>query len=65
MPDSARISHGTNAGYRKHLRTRTVPCGECRQAHAAYGRACRSTGQLFRQVIDLIAGVCREAGMLP
>jgi len=28
------VSHGTDYGYHQHLTGRTVPCSECRTAHA-------------------------------
>lgn len=29
-------SHGTERDYQKHLRLNTVPCADCRRAHARY-----------------------------
>lgn len=30
--------HGTRAGYARHIRYRTTPCDDCREAKAAYER---------------------------
>jgi hypothetical protein len=29
-------THGTEIDYNRHLRLNTVPCAECRRAHARY-----------------------------
>jgi hypothetical protein len=34
-------SHGTESAYQKHLRINTIPCAECRRAHARYTADCR------------------------
>jgi hypothetical protein len=68
---------GTVAAYKRHLGLREVPDDACRQAHRQAQAAWRKrdarkrrVGELhqqalFRSLLDLIAGECRRAGMLP
>lgn len=36
--------HGTNAGYYRHQRARTVPCDDCLDAHRVYNQRHRTAG---------------------
>jgi len=67
---------GTRAAYNRHLAHHQLPCEECYKANrhrlAAQRRpatvrrqAAAEQDALFRQLLDLIAGECRRAGMLP
>jgi hypothetical protein len=65
---------GTEAAYNRHHRHGEPPCPADRRA-ATLSRALRreraerqaadTLGELFRQVLDLIAAECRRAGILP
>jgi len=63
---------GTRAGYKRHLDHREVPDEACVRANWQYiaryrknaTRARQDQDDLFRQLLDLIAGECRRAGML-
>lgn len=38
------MSHGTYAGYQRHIRAGDTPCDECRTANTLYVRAWRARG---------------------
>jgi hypothetical protein len=60
---------GTKAAYDRHLLYHQVPCADCTAAKRRHDTACRrgraEQAALFRQLLGLLAGVCREEGMLP
>ena len=64
---------GTRGAYQRHRAYGQVPCEACTRAHTAYNKrnAARrrapvaEQAALFRQLLDLITGECRRAGMLP
>jgi hypothetical protein len=60
---------GTLGGYERHRDYGQPTCAKCRAARRRYDaarqRARREQSDLFKQVLDLIAGRCRDAGLLP
>ena len=64
---TGREPHGTFAGWRRHLRDGYQPCGSCEQAHRLLldVQDQARLAESWRRLLDLIAGECRRAGMLP
>lgn len=62
-----REPHGTLEAWRDHRRNGTHPCPSCQQAYAWWQQAQdrAATADAWRQLLDLIAGECRRAGLLP
>lgn len=62
-------SHGTESDYNLHLRLGTVPCAECRRAHAKYVAAKRERMKRKqeppapRRLWDIFAEADREQGL--
>jgi hypothetical protein len=65
---------GTAGAYQRHLYHKETPCRACTDARAADTARRRkqrrdlstaATAALFRELLDLITGECRRAGMLP
>lgn len=64
---------GTRAAYVRHLSYGQAPCDLCTRANRAYEtarhprsrQAPEAQDPLLRELLDLIAGVCRAKGMLP
>lgn len=57
------ITHGTNAGYRAHLRRCELACDECREAHRAETRAAYLRSKARRQAErEAIAATVVEIG---
>lgn len=59
--------HGTLAAWRRHLVNGGQPCRSCEMAHqlALEARQRARLDMAWRELLDLIAGECRRAGMLP
>ena len=56
-----RQTHGTDAGYKQHLRQHTSICGDCRDAHAARAREVRAAAKTVEaEVTDWAAEAHRN-----
>ena len=61
------VAHGTTDAMSRHRRDGGELCAVCEQAHAYLAASRRSAAldESWRRLLDLIAGECRRAGMLP
>ena len=59
--------HGTLEAWRRHQQNGGRPCASCELAHGLHQEAQEkvATAKLWRDLLDLIAGECKRAGMLP